>query len=124
MDTDHDSTPKPGRTEAAAATQLRQVILGQWIVIAVLSVAVVVGYTAFFRLTDCVERYSKQNYDAQTVRLAVAEAERKSLAEVFDAIVASDEARIAREITEHQELLVRNDKVRAANPYPDLPKSC
>lgn len=104
--------------------QWRHVIMGQWILIAVLSVGMMIMYTAFYRLSDCQNDYMAKQYDAQQARIAISEAERDSLARVFVTITGTNREAAKKAIVDHAALLEHNDEVRAKTPFPELPKAC
>lgn len=104
--------------------QWRHVITGQWILIAVLSVSMMIMYTAFYRLSDCQNDYMAKQYEAQQARISVADTERDSLARVFVTITGTNREAAKKAILDHTALLAHNNEVRAKTPYPELPKTC
>lgn len=101
-------------------------IVGQWIAILVLLVSMTIVYTAFYRLSECQSNYMVKQYEAQHARVEVANAERDSLAHVFEVTVKAPNDREALKEAwyAHAALLERNNKLRAEHPLPTVPKSC
>jgi hypothetical protein len=102
-----------------------RVIIGNWIVIAMVLVGFVALYYDNKSTRECLTTYIEKDHGATQIRADFADEERISLGQVFIAITNSgkpEEARTA--IFKHRDLLVKNDRLRQDNPYPPLPEGC
>lgn len=98
-------------------------MVGQWLLIGVMTIALLLLYVGYVRVHNCLDNYIQQNNQAQQVRSRAAEEERSSMVRVFDAIV-NKPADVRSVIAAHLSLLKKNDELREANPYPEPPSHC
>lgn len=103
----------------------RRVLLGNWVVILVLSVAVVTLYVDNKRTRDCIADYMVADQEAAAVRFDVAEHERQQLKGTLRTTVTDpDRSARVKAIEDYIALMDRNDEVRKSNPIRQVPTKC
>lgn len=104
----------------------RRVLVGSWIMIAVLSVALLTLYVDNKRTRDCIAKYMVADQKASAARAEVAEEERQAFKATLTIIFVRDSSREEREKAglAYIALLNKNDQVRKDNPVPPVPTNC
>lgn len=103
----------------------RIVLMGSWIMIAVLSVATLTLYVDNKRTRDCIAEYMVADNEATKARAELAEQERQAFKSTLVTIVnsPSKENRVAA-IDAYVALIDKDDKLRAQNPIRSVPTEC
>jgi len=114
-----------------AVDRSRVMFLGQWILIAVLSLAMVLLYADNKDTRECLSGYIKRDAAATIARAAANEKVQRTDDELWSSFMAVSTtpteaakkralAALQQRITLSQEL----DKARKDNPYPPFPEGC
>lgn len=101
-------------------------VVGQWLTILVLTVALVVLYADNKRTRDCISGYMVADSNATKARSDVADAERQAFKKTLQAIVDPKGTPETRRLSidSYLDLVVKDDQVRAANPVQQVPTKC
>lgn len=104
----------------------RRVVIGNWIMIMVLTLAVVILYVDNKRTRDCIAGYMVADAAATKARATVLDQERAAFKDTLEAIVNPEGTSKSRKaaIDGYIALVQRDDQVREANPVRPVPTRC
>jgi hypothetical protein len=104
----------------------RRVLVGSWIMIAVLSVATLTLYVDNKRTRDCIGVYTRADQENTTARAVIADRERQVFLGTLQAIVDPKGTPITRQnaINAYIDEVLRNNQLRQQNPILPVPTEC
>lgn len=104
----------------------RRVLVGSWIMILVLSVALVTLYVDNKRTRDCISGYMVADQQSSLARAQVADQERAAFLSTLTEIVNPKGSPVTRKeaIDAYIALVQRDDAVRKQNPIRSVPTRC
>ena len=103
----------------------RKVLIGSWIMIAVLSVTTLILYVDNKRTKECISTYMVNNARNTKARSDLAEQERQAFKGVLKTVVTEPDAAKRRQVVaDYRTLLDHNDEIRAQNPPLPVPTAC
>lgn len=103
----------------------RRVLIGSWVMIAVLSVVTLVLYVDNKRTRECISGYMVADQKNSETRVELAAQERNLFRKTLVTVVTDqDRADRAKAIQDYIELLNKNDQIRKDNPLLPVPTDC
>lgn len=102
-----------------------RVLVGSWVMIAVLSVITLTLYVDNYRTRSCISSYMVVDQQATKERARLAGEERQFFKNTLVTMLTEpDREKRIKALNDYVALIDKNDQIRKENPIPEVPTEC